>query len=149
MSDKDLTLLNIGRRGIKSYSSDGYDFVKRFVLKDSAGIPVSFLDFQESRGHTLNVVIGTRGEPEYRKKGYAAKVAKKGLEWADKNAKYLDVPYSSIQWLAYSGNTGSRKLAERNGFNLEFDEAEYYTGPNPKDATYWFETEYTRKIKSK
>lgn len=117
MSKSDLKMLNMSDKRAKEYARDGYDFVKRFVLKDENNVPVSFLDFQDDHGG-LNVVIGTRHGSKYRSKGHAQKLVETAMDWADKNAKYLDIPLENINWRAYEVNAASRKLAEDNGFKF-------------------------------
>lgn len=141
MSKNDLDLLNIhNERGVNNYVNSGYGFIKRFVAKDENNIPVAFLDLKEDYGN-LNVVIGTRAGEQYRNKGYATAVTKAGMAWVDKNAQYLEEPYKYIQWNAYSQNTGSRRLAEKNNFK-KIDE-------NFNNYEDWDDVEYFREIKSR
>ena len=94
---------------------EGEYVVKRFLDKDG-NIPVAWLDIMTTYrpGH-LTVAIGT--DPKYRGQGRAQKLAQKGVNWFDKNADRLDANY--LGWGAYSKNTGSRRIAEKVGFEYE------------------------------
>lgn len=69
---------------------------------------------------------------EYRGKGYASKEVERAIKWADKYGHYsLD----ELEWIAEKSNTGSRRLAEKYGFE-ESD--------NHGDEDYVY---YKRKVK--
>lgn len=114
MSTEDKRRMNIGEDGYLNIEQGEY-LVKRIIEKDG-NIPVSFIDLLVD-GKGLDVVIGTRSGEEYRGKGYATKVAKKGLDWYNKNKdKY---GYESFNWWVLKQNTPSRKLAEKIGLELD------------------------------
>lgn len=76
--------------------------------------PVSAFDVWNHGNGDVGVSIQTRSG--YQGKGYADKAVKTGLETLK---KYENVKI--IYWGAYSKNTGSRKLAENNGFEMYKD----------------------------
>ena len=145
-SEKDQDMINIYNQttrsaygGNKAYAEDAYR-TKRFVEKIGK-TPVSFFDLQISSDYA-NVVIGSRNGSRYRNKGYASAVAKKGLDWIENNKDLLSaVGVDEVTWWAYSNNTGSRKLAEKYGFEKQYEESNYgypgrYGYKGPKDVKY-------------
>lgn len=96
----------------------GEHVVKRILQKDG-NIPVSFFDLLEDEDYTLQVALGTRSGDAYRGKGYASKVAQKGLDYIKKNKDLL--PYKRIVWGVMTDNTGSIKIAKKNGFEIDPD----------------------------
>lgn len=87
--------------------------VKRILLKHG-NKPIAFFDLLRD-GDNLDVVIGTHAGDEYRGKGYGTQVARKGLEWCEKNKD----KWENITWGARSDNAGSIRIAEKLGFELE------------------------------
>ena len=121
MSKKDKDKLLVGDDQYLSIEQ-GEHVVKRFLSKHG-DMPISFFDILEINepGYetTLNVTVGTRSGDEFRGKGYASKCVKKGITWFEHNKERLG--YTRIQWWARNDNTGSRKLAEKNGFIVDDD----------------------------
>ena len=124
MSSDDQDKIGITSDRAKEYANDGFAFVKRFVLTDDKNTPVSFLDLERHGYSGMNVVIGTRGGNQYRNKGYATELSKTAMEWIEKNQDYLEFPVEYLTWNARSDNKGSRKLAENNGFKLDYIETD-------------------------
>lgn len=76
-------------------------------------VPVSYFELAEYRTH-FNASVGTRGDGDYRHKGYGNKCVQQGLTWYN-NAGY----HIPIFWFAAKENTSSQKLAEKNGFKID------------------------------
>ena len=94
----------------------GEHVVKRVLQKDG-DVPISFFDLLEDEDFTLQVALGTRSGDSYRGKGYASKVAQKGLNYIKKNKNRL--PYKRIVWGVMKDNIGSIKIAKKNGFEID------------------------------
>lgn len=103
---------------------DAKYLVDQTVLKIK-DIPVSAFDVWNQGNGNVSISIQTRAG--YQGKGYANKTVQAGLDAIE---KYKDV--KMIYWGAYSKNTGSRKLAENNGFELIEDDGRWarYKKPN-------------------
>ena len=100
---------------------------KTFVTKVE-DTPVSFIEIWTNGGRTGQIAIATRNEEKYRGKGYASKEVEKAIKWADRYGKYT---IDELEWWAEKSNTGSRKLAEKYGFeeadNHGYDDYVRYT----------------------
>lgn len=94
----------------------GESVVKRTLLK-IGNTPVSFLDLLDD-GDKLTVSVATRSGTEYRRKGYADKVAKKTDQWIKRNPDKLK-DYKYISWFVLDTNDASKKLAANNGYTFE------------------------------
>ena len=95
----------------------GQFVVKRFLLKDG-NKSVAFMDFidqgQSDNGkQNLTVAIAVRGDEHG--KGYGQKVAKKGMNWIDKNMDKI----GDVEWGALRGNEASQNLAKKMGFKYD------------------------------
>lgn len=123
MSKEDLHLLGYesGYKGNDDYR-DATILVHSTIVK-SGDIPMSFFNIDEYN-EVYNVSIGTRGGKENRGKGYATQAAKRGIEWIEKHKDSLDWD-KPILWSALEENTGSRRLAEKMGF----EESDRFTDP--------------------
>lgn len=112
MSSKDRKLL--GLHGNKyQIVKENPKIVKRFIKK-VGGVPVSFFDLTgDSTG--IAVTIGTRSGTEYRNKGSAKSVAKRGKKWLDEHYNEFD----QIVWWVRKENVGSIKTAQNIGFELD------------------------------
>lgn len=90
--------------------------------------PVSFIEIWTNGGRTGQIAIATRNDEQYRNKGYASKEVEKAVKWADRYGKYT---IDELEWWAEKTNTGSRKLAEKYGFeesdNRGYDDYVRYT----------------------
>ena len=112
MNNKDKKLLGLHRKEYQTIE-EGQQIVKRFIKKVD-NIPVSFFDL--TGGCTgVAVTIGTRSGDDYRNKGYAKAVAKRGKKWLDKHYDEFD----QIVWWARKENIGSIKTAKDIGFELD------------------------------
>lgn len=100
---------------------------KTFVTK-VGDTPISFIEIWTNGGKTGQIAIATRNEEQYRGKGYASKEVEKAIKWADRYGKYT---IDELEWWAEKSNTGSRKLAEKYGFeesdNRGYDDFVRYT----------------------
>ena len=76
-------------------------------------IPVAFLDVMTTtkRGE-LTIALAT--DPDYRGQGRAEKLAKKSVEWFDKNGAKNGFEY--LDWSARVDNKASQRVAEKAGF---------------------------------
>ena len=90
---------------------------KRVVVRDKNGTPVSFFDLLEDGNDDLQVALGTRSGSKYRGKGYASKAAKEVINWVDRNQD--KIRQKNLIWGVHVDNTGSIKIAEKNGFKLD------------------------------
>lgn len=112
MSKKDKKLL--GLTGNTYMTSEEAKYLVKRAVKKVNNIPVSFIDFSaDSNG--VAVTIGTRSEDEYRNKGYATSVAKRGMKWLNEN---MD-KFNQAVWWVNKDNTASIKLAKNLGFELD------------------------------
>lgn len=122
-SEKDKQLFGGDGRDDRYLTPDehAYWIAKRFLVKEGK-TPVAFLDIIGRSNQEADITIGTHAD--YRGKGYAQKVAKRGSNWIDKNS---DV-FTKVNWGAFKENKASIKLAEANGFKLdeEFDDYVLY-----------------------
>lgn len=99
-------------------------------------VPVSAFVVKKLNNSQADVEILTRNDPNFRGKGYASKVASKGLKWVEKKSNF-----SEVYWDVAKTNTGSRKIAEKNSFkNLG-------SGSNKQWVSY--QKKYKRKQKVK
>lgn len=100
---------------------------KTFVTK-VGDTPISFIEIWTNGGKTGQIAIATRNEEQYRGKGYASKEVEKAIKWTDRYGKYT---IDELEWWAEKSNTGSRKLAEKYGFeesdNRGYDDFVRYT----------------------
>lgn len=92
---------------------EGEFVVKRF-LKKNGNIPVAFLDLLRD-GDNLNVALAVRNSKDARGKGAATELAKKAVNWANKNPDM----YKKIVWGAKWENKASQRVAEKAGFKDE------------------------------
>jgi RimJ/RimL family protein N-acetyltransferase len=81
--------------------------------------PVAAFDIWNQDYGEAAVAIMTKNDPKYRGKGYAYTVAKKGMEFYENN-DYI----KKITWSAAEENVGSRKIAEKLGFELKDSDEE-------------------------
>lgn len=94
-------------------SLDEGEYVVKRYIKQIGNQPVAAIDLMTTtkKGH-LTVAIMT--DPDYRGKGYASELVKKGMTWYDKNKEKLG--FTELGWGAYQTNIGSKKIAEKSGF---------------------------------
>ncbi len=92
----------------KDYKSAAFSLIKE--VKD---VPVSAIDvFDQGNGVGAIAVMVRNGE-QYRGKGYAKESVKRALDWFEQNPDILQ-----LDWVTFSDNYGSQKLAEKMGFEL-------------------------------
>lgn len=131
----------------KPYSSydEGELLVKRFLAK-YGGETVGFLDLVdysdvETPGtpkSDLQITIGVKNDPSIRGKGYATKMAKKGMKWLDQHPEVWD----RVTWGAMKENTASIRIAEKLGFEKTRE------GTNTQDPDHPYDwVEYQRRRK--
>lgn len=90
--------------------------VKRVVVNDKKGEPVSFFDLLED-GQDMQIALGTKAGDEYRGKGYASKAAKQAIDWVDRNQD--KIKQKNLIWGVNVSNRGSIRIAEKNGFIID------------------------------
>lgn len=114
----------------------GEHVVKRFLNKVGT-TPISFFDMMDDGG-TINVALGTRSGEQYRGKGYASTLAKKGRDWFDKNSN----KYDAMVWGVDKNNYPSIAIAKKLGF-------EYEPGSEGDDGfvNYIYKSKKKKKIK--
>lgn len=86
------------------------EHVKSFMLKHG-DIPVSIFDIWSEGNGDVAISVMTRSGDEFRNKGYAKKVVKKGMEWIDNNPDIL-----TAYWDVRKDNAASIALAKKSGF---------------------------------
>lgn len=113
-SKKDKRLLDASENDTEYMSREAtaYWVHKRFLEKD-ADMPVAFLDIIKGKNGEANIAIGTHSD--YRGRGYATRLAKKGSAWIDKHSS----DFTKINWGAFKENTASIYLAKKNGFKKD------------------------------
>lgn len=116
MSDKDKALLGDDTASKEFLTIDEGEYVVKRFLDKEGDTPVAWMDLMTTtkRGE-LTVAIGT--DPDYRGQGRALKLAKKGVEWFDRNADKYGA--DRLDWGAFAENAASRKIAEKAGFKYE------------------------------
>jgi RimJ/RimL family protein N-acetyltransferase len=87
--------------------------VEHFVLKVK-DLPVSAMDiWKHDEGDWGEIGILTRNDPEYRRKGYATHLVKKGLEWFENS------DMKELYWGVRMDNVASIRTAKKNGFEKD------------------------------
>ncbi len=112
MSKDEKDKLAIDDEGYLTFEQ-GSTVAKRILKSDAMDTPVAFFDMLEE-GDTVNVALGTRAGDEYRGKGYATEVAKKGMKWYEQNKDALG--YKQVVWGVRTDNEASIKIAKKLGF---------------------------------
>lgn len=90
--------------------------VAKRILKKNGDTPIAFFDILED-DESLNISLGTRSGKEYRGKGYGSEVAKKGMDWLDKNQDKFR--QKKVVWGVRTDNEGSIRIAKKNGFKID------------------------------
>lgn len=112
MSKDDKNKLAIDDGGYLTFEQ-GSALIHR-VLKKEGNTPVSFFDILDD-GSTLNLAMGT--DPNYRGKGYAKYVTKRGMDYINRNRKrYKGM---KVVWGVRADNGPSIAIAKRHGFKYE------------------------------
>lgn len=132
MSDENKKLLN-AEKGYLSLDEGEY-VAKRFLIKEK-NTPVAFFDIltdgvDDSGKENINIALGV--SQAYQGKGYGSKIAKLGSDYIRKNRN----KFGMITWSAKNENELSKKLAEKNGFDLD------PTTSNSEWTNYSFDDEH-------
>jgi len=113
LSDEDKKLLgddNAQKEWLKL--EEGEFVVKRF-MKKNGDIPIAALDVMTTtKNGELTIAIMTN--PNYRGNGAATDLAKKSIQWFDKNADKYGA--DRLDWGAYRNNEASQRVAQKAGF---------------------------------
>ena len=96
-------------------AKEGEWVVKRFIKKNG-DVPVAALDIMTSTKDE-ELVVSIMTDPKYRGSGEASKLAKKSVDWFDKNAEKYGA--TTLSWDAYVKNAPSRHIAEETGFTYD------------------------------
>lgn len=99
--DKVVDEKDYGPKGANAFS---------YVLRKN-GTPVAWAEGSQYKAGRIDFDVGVRGGDKYRRKGYATKAVKKGMEWVSKHPEIL-----TLGWDAHADNTASIALAEKFGF---------------------------------
>ena len=118
MSDKDKYLLMDDEYRKEWLTLEEGSAVVKRVIKKVGNEPVAAMDIIDVGNSNHAIAIMT--DPNQRGHGYATEVAKKGLEWYEKNKDKIGS--KSLSWDPYADNKPSRQLAEKLGF--EYDDKE-------------------------
>lgn len=92
------------------------EYVLKRVLLKHGNTPIAFFDMLDD-GDTVNIALGTRSGEEYRGKGYASSVAKKGIDWYEKHKSEFE--NKPLVWAPKKSNEASIKIAEKLGFEKD------------------------------
>ena len=114
LTDHELYLFGINDRSEGYLSLEQGEYVVKRFLKKHGKTPIAFFDILRE-GDDLNIALATRHGEEYRGKGYASELTKRGMDWLSKHPDLFD----TILWSPREENTASRRLAEKNGFKLD------------------------------
>lgn len=87
--------------------------VAKRVIKRVNKTPVAWFDMLED-GSDIQLALGTRSGNTFRNKGYAQQCVKRGMEWFKHQEEY-----DTAIWGVRVDNTGSIKIAEKNGFKKD------------------------------
>lgn len=94
-------------------STEQGEWVVHRVLEKHGDTPIAFVDLLRD-GDDLNIALATRSGDEYRGKGYAKKLSKKAVAWAEKHPDLVE----NLTWGVRPDNITSRRLAEKLGFDI-------------------------------
>lgn len=114
LSSKEQSLLGMNPSDKEYLTMQEGEFVVKRFLKKNGDIPVAFLDLL-SDGDNLNVALAVRNSEDARGKGVATELAKKAVNWANKNPDM----YKKIVWGTNWENKASQRVAEKAGFKDE------------------------------
>lgn len=122
LSPKDRRMLVGNPDDIYLTREQGEFVVKRFLLKEGK-TPVAFLDVLGSGSNLVkdDVSIAIAVSGEHQGKGYGYEVAKKGMDWIEKNRDM----FNSIEWSAFKENDRSQNLAKKLGFEYSGEDEEF------------------------
>lgn len=132
LSDKERRLLG-GTPGTDYLKPNEIETVAKRFIKRVDNVPVAFLDIYYQGDRRGEMVIGTRNEAKYRRKGYASELVVKAKEWLETPQAKEVMDIDVLEWNAYRENQASINLAERHGFE-KFSE-----------GRTWWSGEYRRK----
>lgn len=99
--DKVVDKENYSHKGTNAFS---------YVLRKN-GTPVAWAEGYQNKAGRIDFDVGVRGGDKYRRKGYATKAIKKGMEWV---AQHPEI--KTLRWDPHADNTASIALAEKFGF---------------------------------
>lgn len=113
LSQEEKRLVTGRDRAPKQYTNEQEQtqfLAKSFVLQHE-NEPISLFDIWGKDSDSVDISIMTRGGEQFRGKGYGAMVVKRGMEWLEENQSIR-----FANWYVKETNTGSVRLAEKNGF---------------------------------
>ena len=129
MSDKDKYLLMDDEYRKEWLTLEEGSAVVKRIIKKVDNIPVAAIDLMDVSGDSKDLAVAIMTNPDYRGRGYATEIARKGIEWYDKNKDRIGA--KTLSWDPYADNKPSRALAEKLGFKYNEKEsneiyAKYY-----------------------
>lgn len=92
---------------------DAYLGKAKTVVIRNGDVPVSFVEIWMNGGHTGQIAVATRNDPNYRGKGYASEAVSKAIDWVERYGKNS---IDQLEWIADRRNESSINLAKRYGF---------------------------------
>lgn len=119
-SKKDKRLLDANEDDSEYMSREATAYwIRKRIISKEKDMPVAFLDIVKGKDGEANVALGT--DSNYRQKGHASELAKRGSKWID---EHLD-EFNKVNWGAFKENEASISLAKKNGFTLDKESDDY------------------------
>lgn len=113
LSEDDKELLGSNRDDKEWLKLEEGEFVVKRFMKKNGDMPIAALDIMTTtKNGELTIALMTN--PNYRGKGTATELAKKSIEWFDKNADKYGA--DRLDWGAYAKNEASQRVAQKAGF---------------------------------
>lgn len=128
LSEKDKSMLNLGKDDKEYLTFEQGQFVVKRILLEVGDTPVAYLDFLSdgnSQNGKENLSIATAVRSDQQGKGYGYQVAKQGADWINKHRD----EFGYVEWAAKKENKASQRLAEKVGYKhskLSDDKWEVY-----------------------
>lgn len=97
----------------KKYENDTLKEKAATFIQKEGKTPISFVEIWTNGGHTGQIALATRNDPEYRGKGYASKNVEEALKWVN---KYGKKSIDELEWIVDRENKPSINLAKKYGF---------------------------------
>lgn len=126
LSEKEKYLFGINPKYGDYLTKEDGEIVVHRILEKFGDDPVGFLDitkYNDFSDREVDIAIAVKNDPTVRGKGLAKKMAKKGMDWLEKNKDKFDTAY----WGAYKENIPSRRVAEGLGFEQIYEDDERVT----------------------
>lgn len=125
MSYKEKELLNARKDEKEWLSVQQGSWVAKRIIKKIGKTPVAAIDIFET-GNKGELTVGVMTDPNHRGKGYASELAKKAVNWYDKNKERLGA--TKLTWDAHEDNKASIATAKKAGFKYKSGSGKNYSG---------------------